>query len=408
MQTAFIGKKFINYFNECYNKQYTPKEFFIQEMFPLFFDDEHHLMHVGNSPFFHKANKEETEKFGNKSKAQLNKLIDKINNRQIGGSIYVGYGAEDINSTTTGQITSINVDIDENEIFASWIGQALFIGVGSNFSISLDNKDILLKIHQGWTYYKKFVKETEGVKDKQIETWNGVWVSEMLNNETMFDFSKIKVKKTGEKLAIVSQEWTRILFAISKKIKNETITLYAHLLSQTNQTLGFVNFISYEIKRFFEFRDSVFIDGNSILSDREIALLESIYSFEDAFKMGVIGLSSFEPKNLKLNEETKYLYEIWIKAMINDKKMIETTEKFVNTLLDFESQAIRAKKENTNLVSEILSSNNLKKLIDAITKILNEENKEVCNEFIHFAYTKQNELGLLISFLNFKYNYLKK
>jgi hypothetical protein len=46
--------------------------------FPLFFDSEKHLMHVGNSPFFQKPTEDAIKVNGSKSKAQLFNLRKKL------------------------------------------------------------------------------------------------------------------------------------------------------------------------------------------------------------------------------------------------------------------------------------------------------------------------------------------
>ena len=54
MYTSYIGLKFLDLYNNKTGNRFTAEEFFDREMYPLFFDDERHLMHVSNSPFFSK------------------------------------------------------------------------------------------------------------------------------------------------------------------------------------------------------------------------------------------------------------------------------------------------------------------------------------------------------------------
>lgn len=54
MYTSYIGKKFLKLYREKEKKphDYSAKQFFDEVFFPLFFDDEKHLMHVHGSTFF--------------------------------------------------------------------------------------------------------------------------------------------------------------------------------------------------------------------------------------------------------------------------------------------------------------------------------------------------------------------
>ncbi len=51
MYTSYIGSKFLDLYNRRTGNHYRAEEFFDKEMFPLFFDNTRHLMHVSNSPF---------------------------------------------------------------------------------------------------------------------------------------------------------------------------------------------------------------------------------------------------------------------------------------------------------------------------------------------------------------------
>jgi len=110
MYTSYIGKKFLQIYRKKENKpdDYTALQFFDEEFFPLFFTDNSHLMHVGNSPFFQKPKDEDVQRFGSKSLAQYNNLINAVNNEEPNMSTFVGFAAKDIEGTTSGQLTSIH------------------------------------------------------------------------------------------------------------------------------------------------------------------------------------------------------------------------------------------------------------------------------------------------------------
>ncbi len=59
MYTSYIGKKFLELYNRKEGKDYSAHTFFDEVFFPLFFDDEKHLMHVHGSTFFQKVGKDD-------------------------------------------------------------------------------------------------------------------------------------------------------------------------------------------------------------------------------------------------------------------------------------------------------------------------------------------------------------
>ncbi len=107
MYTSYIGKKFLKLYNEKNNLDLNPKEFFNTVQFPVFFDDQSHLMHVHGSSFFQKVGKSlKTEE--RESIIRLNRLHSDIASGKLSASTYVGYAAEKTTGVTSGQVSSIN------------------------------------------------------------------------------------------------------------------------------------------------------------------------------------------------------------------------------------------------------------------------------------------------------------
>lgn len=340
MYTSYIGKKFLKIYNEKMNTEISAEEFFDRIFFNLFFNDERHLIHVSNSPFFQKPKDEDVKKYGSKALAQYNNLKVAMTCDEPNMSIFVGYAAKDVAGTTSGQISDMQTSIDTDEMYASWIGEALAIGVSGGFAMLLDEPDILWQLFCGWEYYRKYLNQTPNVKDKQIETWNGHWLShwcrKFYNDLTPYKGFHIVPTESMGNLAIPTKPWLEIIMALSKKYPNKVITAYSYNLSQTNTTLGFINLYLPEVHSLFDFRDKLFFDGKqSILSDEEIESFNTNYTFKSACKLGVIGLKAIEPdklrqyfpigsmpyaqgKEYKFNNEESYinyeLYKIWIIA----------------------------------------------------------------------------------------------
>jgi hypothetical protein len=139
MYTSYIGKKFLKLYREKEKKphDYSAKQFFDEVFFPLFFDDEKHLMHVHGSTFFQAVGGKSLESGEKESVIRLNRLRDDIKNNKISGSTYVGYAAGDVTATTSGQMSNLGYSVNEEEIYSSWIGQALGVGVSGGFVMLL-------------------------------------------------------------------------------------------------------------------------------------------------------------------------------------------------------------------------------------------------------------------------------
>src|SRR5690606_28694530 len=118
---------------------------------------------------------------------------------------------------------------------------------------------ILLSIFKGWEVYSNFLEQTPDLKDKQIETWNGNYIYLILQSTTKkINTSEIDTAITLGKLAIQTVEWTKLVFLMSKVIKNQQISVYCYSLSQTNQTLGFLNIYLKDFNELYELRDEFF------------------------------------------------------------------------------------------------------------------------------------------------------
>jgi hypothetical protein len=438
MYTSYIGKKFLQLYREKEKKpdDYSARQFFDEVLFPLFFDDEKHLMHVGNSPFFQKPREEDVKLHGGKGKAQYQNLIREVEAGIPSGAIYVGYAAKEITATSTGQLTSMNFHTDAEEIYASWIGEALGIGVSGGLVMLIDKSDILLHLFEGWKEYRNYLKQTPSLKDKQIETWNGHWLCHCFSKnfdktDPTFNF-KVEIEEVLGKMAIPTQQWTKVIFALSQKFKNDTtLTVYAYNLSQTNTTLGFINLYLPEIRRPYELRDKIFIDKSDvILNDKQIENLETFYNFRNACRMGTIGLKALEPAKLREfmpkgsvdyaqgkdykftdeNSKINYsLYKLWIIAMLNKTELLQLAADVAKALIELEgTQSSRGKTTQSQSSKELLDAKSLKSFIDGLTENINENNattfKSVVEQLVKMP---SDNFPLFITLIRFEYAYQK-
>lgn len=437
MYTSYIGKKFLKLYNQKEGVNLSAEDFFKEIFFPLFFEDDSHLMHVGNSPFFQKPKAEDVQKYGGKAKAQFANLQRAIEKDAPNMSIFVGYAAKDVGGTTSGQLSDIKVEIDKDEMYASWIGQAFGVGVSGGYVLLMEEEAVLMTIYRGWEYYRKFIKQTPNVKDKQIETWNGQWLCHCFGDgfdEANAGNLEIETAEVQGNTAIPTKQWSEVIFYLSKKLneKKETIT-YSYNLSQTNTTLGFIKVYLHEITEMYELRDKIFLDKNeTILSDKEIIKLGTFYNFRSACQFGTIGLKAMEPaklreympkgsvmyaqgKDFKFNSEESYqyyqLYKIWITAMLNKTDLLHLAEKIADALLKFEGEDERGKKVHATISSDIRDSKSIVKFIDNISELLlkSEKDKTLFKDVVkEVLQMPSDNFPLFITLIRFEYNYQKQ
>lgn len=436
MYTSYIGKKFLTLYNEKEGKNLTAKEFFEEIFFELFFEDESHLMHVGNSPFFQKPKSEDVEKHGSKSLAQLNNLQTNIENDEPNMAIFVGFAAKDLQGTTSGQLTSMDFKIDEEEMYASWFGEALSMGVSGGYLMAIDEPKVLLTLYEGWKYYRKYLQQTPNVKDKQIETWNGHWLTHCFdknyNENDPFENFQVETVNTLGKIAIPTNDWSKVIFALSKKYPNQTITAYCYNLSQTNTTLGFINLFLPEVRKMYQFRDAIFInEKGSVLEYEQIEKLQTFYGFKNACQLGTIGLKALEPANLrtympkgsvmyaqgkdfKFNNEQSFLdyqlYKLWITAMLNKTELLNLAADVAKALIEFEKGDERGKKIYSTISQNIKDSKNIKSFIDSITIMLEKEavNGDIFKDVVtQVLKMPADNFPLFSTLIRFEYQYQK-
>lgn len=438
MYTSYVGKKFLQLYKEKENKpdDYSARQFFDEVLFPLFFDDEKHLMHVGNSPFFQKPKEEDVKLHGGRGKAQYQNLIREVDAGIPSGAIYVGYAAKEITATSTGQLTTMNFNTNAEDIYASWIGEALGIGVSGGLVMLIDKDDILVHLFEGWKYYRNYLVQTPSLKDKQIETWNGHWLCHCLskhfdNNNPLHGFN-VEIEDVLGKMAIPTRSWAKVIFTLAYKFyKDEMLTVYAYSLSQTNTTLGFINIYLPEVKRPYELRDKIFLaQSGLILNDKQIEDLETFYNFRNACKMGTIGLKALEPaklrefmpigsvlyaqgKDFKFTDENSTinfsLYKLWIIAMLNKTELLQLAADVATALLAQEGkEGSRGKTTQTQSSKDLLESKSLKAFIDALTENINENNAPIFKNVVEQVVKMPSDnFPLFITLIRFEYAYQK-
>lgn len=431
MITSNIGKIFLDAYNEKYGTSYDAKTFFLEQFYPLFFDQNKYMMTAGNSPLENPKLSWDDMIKGKKPfetpeqrKIRFEKLIKKIEESEADASIARGYASLDVAATTSGQVTDLKLPNSQEEIYASWIGDALGIGVQGGFSILFSNKEILLDIFEGWKLYRTSLNETTMLKGNQINTWNGQWLSHYYDpreydaDMPLAGYSPYNTNKDGI-IGIETQTWTKILICISKKYRNAQILGYIYSIGQTNTTIGFIPFNLNQIRRPIHLYEKIFGMSNGRNAE---SLWGTAIGFKTACTYGAIGIKAMEPKGLrdyvykgKQPKAHNYdninynVYIIWIYAMLNNDELWEKSQELAELLNEASSdkdKSISTKRKN--LVETMLNATNKKQFIAAAAEVVSfigkiDEFKGIVKE-IHGMPT--DNVPYFLTLLRFQYKTL--
>ena len=438
MITSNIGKIFLDAYNEKYGTSYDARTFFLEQFYPLFFDQNKYMMTAGNSPLENPKLSWDDMIKGKKPfetpeqrEIRFEKLIKKIEESEADASIARGYASLAVTATTSGQVTDLKLPNSQEEIYTSWIGDALGIGVQGGFSILFSNKEILLDIFEGWKLYRKCLNETSMLKGNQINTWNGQWLSHYYDpreynaDMPLAGYNPFNVNKDGI-ISIDTQTWTMILIGISKKYRNAQILGYIYSIGQTNTTIGFIPFDLTQIRRPIHLYEKIFGMSNGRNAE---SLWGTAIGFKTACTYGAIGIKAMEPKGLRdyvyskgdkvpkqpktpKNEDEQInfnVYKIWILAMLNNDELWEKSQELAELLNEASSdkdKSISTKRKN--LVETMLNATNKKQFIAAAAEVVSfigkiDEFKGIVKE-IHGMPT--DNVPYFLTLLRFQYKTL--
>ena len=400
MITSAIGKLFLEAYNEEYGTDYDARTFFIEQFYPLFFDQNKYMMTAGNSPLENPKLSWDDMIKGKKPyetpeqrKSRFDKLLKKIEESEADASIARGYPSLDATATTSGQVTNIQLPNTKESIFMSWIGDALGVGVQGGFSILFSHKGILLDIYKGWKLYRQSLNETSILKGNQINTWNGQWLSHYFDTRSydeetpLAGYNPYVANKDGI-VSVDTQTWTKILIGISRKYKDSQILGYIYSIGQTNTTIGFLPFDLTQIRRPIHLYEKLFGATNG--RDAE-SLWGTAFGFRTVCMAGIIGLKAMEPKGLrdymypKGNKAPKQLkapkneeetvnfnvYKIWLYAMLNNEELWVKSLKLAELLNEASTDKDKSiSTKHKNLVENLLNATNKKQFVAAATDVV--------------------------------------
>ena len=304
MIASTIGKTFLKAYNQKYEKDYSAKEFFEEVFFKIFYDDKKYLQWITNSPFVQGIKKGHPPNAEQRAE-KLQKLIAKISDGATDASVAIGYSSTDVLATTSGQVSNLAINIDEQEIYASWIGGGFGIGVKGGFSMYINEPKVLMTLFEGWHYYRNFLQEMRRLRPNQIDTWNGQWLAHAYNkrffikNNPLSNFEPFNTKKDGV-MELETQTWVKVVFGLSQVFPNSTVLAYVFSLGQTNKTVGFIPVVLPKVRKVIHLYKKLFGE-NQYLKDANT--IEKIFgdknSIYRACERGAIGIRALEPKMIR-------------------------------------------------------------------------------------------------------------
>lgn len=397
MITATIGKIFLEAYNKKYGTEYDAKSFFTDVYYPLFFDQEKYLMTAGNTPLENPKISWADMIMGKKpfeSKEKRKQRFDNLMSKfEIGFPTTdnsVGFGSIDVTSTTSGQTSNVAYPFTEEDIYTSWFGASLGIGVQGGLSILFSNQTILLDLFEGWILYRRILNENIKLKGNQVNTWNGQWLAHLYSNnyhedQPIADFNPFETSKDG--MSVKTQSWTKVLIGISSHYSSPQIMGYVYNLGQTNTTIGFIPFSLDHIRKPIQLYANLF-------GIEEGSKAEDLWGTENGLRVccqkGAIGVESMLPKGLKqymkadkdksvkmpkYNENNIinfHTYQIWLLAMLNNEELWTKSMEFAQLLQEFVSGDKKLSTKRSNQVKSILESSSKKAFLSALGEIASD------------------------------------
>lgn len=450
MIAATIGRTFLKVFNEKTGQNMSAKEFFEKEFFEIFYNHSKYLQWINNSSFDQISKR----KLSHLPQERLKALKDfylKVEEKKIFDmSTVIGFPASDSNgyAVTSGQVTDIQLNIDDTESFLSWIGSGLSIGTGK-YSILFDNEQILYDTYKGWKIYRNLLNDPSlgNLKGNQINSWNGMWLSFLYSKDYRDDFDYPRLSnldffsETKEGLELNKIQWSKLMFNLSNTSIAKMLVGYVHSIGDTNQTIGFIPFHFEQANKIIIYYKRLFGENNSIKDAKKYESLFGKDSLAKACELGSIGLQALEPKdlrkyfgnesNLKLtkpkedkdeeknkkNQQKDYeniityrTYKTWLTAMItkNKEESLEYTAEVAKVLHEYRDKA--SKNDRKNLIDkELLSAKTKKTFLEALTTIVKDiddsaiETIKTLRDRVHLM--SAEDFGYFVVLLKFDYAY---
>jgi hypothetical protein len=435
MITSVVGKTFLDAYNQKYKKRLLPKEFFEQHYWELFYNHPKYMQWVTNSPFVQmKAGQKPSLLTEDERKGKLENLFDKAEKENPDASFALGFPASerDEYASTSGLVSDILIPISEDEVYLSWIGSGLGVGVAGGFTILFDDPLITLQTFEGWSVYRKYLNDPvlEKLRGNQINTWNGQWLAYSLGQDFRedFDFTELtnqSIFETNASMTEVSTiNWSQLFFSFSLQFPQEEKMGYVYGFGQTNKTIGFIPFQLKSGTRIKDVYKKLF--GGAYSNTKEFENLFGMH-IKRACELGSIGLYALRPENLKkyMNESKNIsfgkegdtinyqAYKTWLIAMLskNKEEIADYTLELAKTIHAYRAEGTKLDRK-TLIEKELFASTSKKGFIEALTKMIKDIKSDdlltikKLKDEIHLM--TNEEYGYFCTLLKFDYAFVEK
>jgi len=436
MITAVIGRTFLKAFNSKYSKNLSPKEFFETEYFEAFYNHPKYMQWVTNSPFVQmKKGQKPHVLTEDERKEKLESLYEKVGSEAPDASFALGFPASETKefASTSGLVSDLIIPTDEDEVFLSWIGSGLGIGVAGGFSILFDDPTITLQTYEGWKVYRKYLNDPvlEKLRGNQINTWNGQWLTYSMNIEDYredFDFNDLtnhKIFKVENTMAEANTvNWSQLFFSLSSQFPNTNKMGYVYGFGQTNKTIGFIPFQLKSGSNLKEVYKKLF--GDFKIDKKEFESLFGMH-IKRACELGSIGLQALRPESLKKymsdnktlsfkkDEEIIHYqaYKTWLVAMLtrNKEEITDYTSQIAAILLKYRNTG-KGMARVTLVEKELFQAKSKKPFLESLTSIIQDMDLEDIEEVKHLRdevhLMTNEEFGYFVTLLKFDYAFIQK
>lgn len=432
MYTSYIGKRYLEHLSKTEKEPITSKDYFKFNLYPLFYNNPQYLQSTSNNPFFQLIAQKKAGDPKARKKAFEELMVSisnySVNNEGVPDIRYgPGFAAADDTGTTSGQISSIQLPMDEEDIYASWIGAGFGIGAAGGLNLLIDNDQVLDAVREGWDVYRKYVDENKEIANK-IETWNGLWLVHRFgehykSSNPTADFSPVNVGK--DKTASMERPtWVSIVFALVRMFPGDNLNVYIYNFGQMNRTIGFVRITLPEVSRLYQLYNSLFAKTVKLSNTELASIYTSQYGLQAVCeRFSDIGLRALEPKDLrkyilgekqfvKSKDDSKNLinysiYITWVVAMLNNKELLNLAEKAADAFREFEKGGRKGRVTRDNQVKELLGTRNRKDFIQQLTNIVEEDKHfaEICDLLVNAVMmdVSTDNIPLFTTLIGFKY-----
>lgn len=361
-------------------------------------------------------------------KEKLGNLTAKIAAGDRDASVAIGFPASESAefATTSGLVSDLDVAVTESDVYYSWIGAGLAIGVSGGYCIFFAEPDLLLHLYDGWHFYRKFLNDStlNQLAPNKINSWNGQWLSfrcsrqfRRLGNNGSVDFGsldqlQIFTKNVKGDILIDPVNWSRLFFNLSHTLGDRTLTGYVFSLGQTNKTIGFLPFYFHQARNLIYHYRQLFGENAAIKDSRAYETMFGIH-FSRACELGAIGLQALQPgiskpistraksrtskkclrRLLKKGESPEQFsdrrqkmsdkddeklilfrtFKTWLVAMLtkNKEEMLDYTSKIAKALHAYRSQGSGTGHKNL-IEKELLTAGTRKKFIDTLVRMVTD------------------------------------